>query len=110
MQIKANDIMALFADTDMKVTGNNGSVITDIASTGCILSTTVNGVTSTVSIVVYGDVDGDGATTATDYLGISGHIKNRARLTGAYGVAADVSGDDAISTVDLITMALSLKN
>ena len=83
---------------------------TDIASTGCILSTTVNGVTSTVSIVVYGDVDGDGATTATDYLGISGHIKNRARLTGAYGVAADVSGDDAISTVDLITMAQSLKN
>ncbi len=107
---KATDIMALFADADMKVTGKNGSVLTDIASTGSILSTTVNGVTSAVCIVVYGDIDGDGATTTADYLGISGHIKNLTELIGAAELAADVSGDNAVSTADLITMALSLKN
>ena len=108
--MKAADIMALFVDTDMKITGANGAAVTDIASTGSILSTTVNGKTSTVCIAVYGDIDGDGATTTADYLGVSGHIKNRTQLTGATAVAADVSGDDAVSTVDLITMAHSLKN
>ncbi len=108
--MNATEIIALFADSNMKVTGTNGSVLTDVASTGCVLSTTVNGTTSTVTIVVYGDVDGDGATTTADFLGVSAHIKNRAELTGANEVAADLSGDNAVSTVDLITMAQSLKN
>lgn len=108
--MKATDIMALFADTDMKVTGANGSTVTDFASTGCFLSTTVNGVTSTVGIVVYGDIDGDCISSSADYQLLKLSIMEKAVLEGAYSEAADIVHDEELSTADLMLIRLNIIN
>ncbi len=103
-------VIDLFEDKDMSIKTENGALAGNLASTGCVITTTINGKTSSLTIVVYGDIDGDGVTTSSDYLGLSSHIKSRSQLTGAYAAAADVSGDNVLSTADLITFANNLKN
>jgi len=108
--MNASDIMALFSDNDMSITKNNGSTATGIVSTGCVITTTINGITSNLTLVVYGDIDGDGVTSSADYLGLKTHLKSSTQLSEIGMVAADVSGDAGLSTADLLIMAFDLKN
>ena len=55
------------------------------------------------SLVMRGDVSGDGAITSTDYLKIKNHF-NGERLTGAYYEAADINGDGSLQSVDYLQL------
>ena len=77
---------------------------TDISGTedsiGTGMTITIDGKTYTV--VKYGDVNGDGAITPSDYVKIKNKIMGASSLNGAYERAADVNKDGTISPADYV--------
>lgn len=58
--------------------------------------------TKTFSVVIYGDVNGDGAIKANDYLMVKNYILGSKSLSGAYKVAADVNKDGKVKSNDYL--------
>ena len=72
-------------------------------ATGMAVAYTVNGEPiQTLSIVVTGDVNGDGTVSITDLVQINSHLLKKAELSGAAAIAADVNADGVISITDLV--------
>lgn len=55
------------------------------------------------SLVMRGDISGDGIITSTDYLKIKNHFKGQS-LTGAYYEAADITGDGRLLSADYLKL------
>ncbi|MEG2004199.1 MAG: DUF4127 family protein, partial [Clostridia bacterium] len=55
---------------------------------------------------LYGDINGDGQTTAMDYLALRLHIVNEKKLKGESLTAADVNKDGAINAMDYLAIRL----
>lgn len=60
------------------------------------------------TVVVRGDVNGDGRVNITDMLQVKADVRKQKPLTGCYAVAGDVSGDGRISILDFIQIKLSI--
>ena len=60
-----------------------------------------------LSVVLYGDIDGDGSILQSDLDALRLHILNVTKLTGPYLAAADLSHDGAVDSLDVL---LLLKN
>ena len=58
-----------------------------------------------VTIVVTGDVSGDGKITITDVVKLQKAVVGSASLTGAYAKAGDISGDGKITITDVVQAA-----
>ena len=58
-----------------------------------------------VTIVVTGDVSGDGKVTITDVVKLQKSVVGSASLTGAYAKAGDISGDGKITITDVVQAA-----
>ena len=56
----------------------------------------------TVTLVVTGDVNGDGGISVTDMLTVKSHLLKKSTLSGVKATAADVSGDKSVSITDFI--------
>lgn len=56
----------------------------------------------TYTLVMLGDVSGDGEISATDYVKIKNRIMGTNKLSGAYKEAADVNRDGKISATDYV--------
>ena len=56
----------------------------------------------TYTLVMLGDVSGDGKISATDYVKIKNRIMGTNKLSGAYKEAADVNRDGKISATDYV--------
>lgn len=56
----------------------------------------------TLSVVVTGDINGDGAISITDMLAIKADLLKKSKLSGAAAKAADTNGDNGISITDFI--------
>ncbi len=83
------------------VQDQNGKAVTGKVATGMTVSLTVNGsLIQQVSVVVTGDVNGDGLTDITDMAQINAHLLKRTTLTGARAQAADLNGDGVIDVTD----------
>lgn len=54
------------------------------------------------TVVVKGDVNGDGLIYATDYVKIKNHIMGRTTLNGAFLLAADINNDNRIYATDYV--------
>lgn len=54
------------------------------------------------TVVVKGDVNGDGLVYATDYVKIKNHIMGKKKLEGAYLKAADINNDNNIYATDYV--------
>ena len=52
------------------------------------------------TVVVKGDVNGDGKIYATDYVKVKNHIMGKSKLVGAYYMAADINNDSQIYATD----------
>ncbi len=61
-----------------------------------------NTTVASYSVIVFGDVNGDGQITITDMLAIKAHILKKSTLTGDGATAGDTSGDNAISITDFL--------
>jgi uncharacterized repeat protein (TIGR02543 family) len=56
----------------------------------------------TVTVVIRGDVSGDGKITITDMVAVKSHILKKSILTGAAALAADTSVDENITITDFV--------
>ena len=70
--------------------------------TGDIVTITSGEETKSFTVVLYGDVSGDGKITILDLLKVQKYLLNTSNLTGAYKEAADVSKDGKITVLDLL--------
>ena len=59
-------------------------------------------VIQTLTVVVTGDVNGDGKISITDLVQINSHLLKKNELSGAAASAADVNADGKISITDLV--------
>ncbi len=77
--------------------------IDELLTTGMVLQL-IDGETvkQSVTIVVRGDVNGDGLINITDMLSVKSHILGKSTLTGAEALAADISGDGNINITDVL--------
>ena len=60
---------------------------------------------ATVTIVVTGDVSGDGKITITDVVKLQKSVVGSGNLSGAYAKAADINGDGKITITDVVQAA-----
>ncbi|MDD6881261.1 MAG: leucine-rich repeat protein [Firmicutes bacterium] len=97
-----NNLNGLDSARLVSFTNNKGTEITSgPVATGMKFTLEINGVRHTKTIVVMGDVNGDGNIKATDYMKIKNHIMNpSAKLQDEYYLAADVNGDGNIKATD----------
>lgn len=66
--------------------------------------------TKTYEIVIYGDVNGDGKISASDYVKIKNHIMDVSHLSGVYKSASDVNKDGKISASDYVKIKNYIMN
>lgn len=73
-----------------------------LLGTGDVITITNGAVSSDYTLVLYGDVSGDGEVTVLDLLKVQKHILEYTLLNGAFQTAADVSRDSEITVLDLL--------
>ncbi len=87
-------ISALFVDADLSFVNQRGSATTSgTVGTTWTITSTINGQTSTISVVLYGDVNGDGKVASNDYSKIKTAVSKGTQdtlLAGLYFTAANV--------------------
>lgn len=98
----AAEIIALFADTNVSITKADGTTaVTGTAKVGTtyIITSTINGVSESLTVVVVGDLNGDGSISAArDFSALRSHLSGTTVITNAaLLVAADVNCDGSIS-------------
>ncbi|MBQ4648177.1 MAG: hypothetical protein IJB76_03345 [Clostridia bacterium] len=105
--ISAADLKALFVDADIAITKANGTAIADtaIVGTGAIVTSTINGVAESVTVVVLGDVTGDGVVAGSDYSQVLLSVKGKKAITDTAKLhASNVVGpkaDGSVASSDL---------
>ena len=57
------------------------------------------------TLVVTGDVNGDGTITLTDVVALQSHVLDKKTLEGAYREAADLNGDGYVTLTDVVKAA-----
>ena len=67
-----------------------------------------NTIVKKYSIVVTGDVNGDGKMNITDMIAIKANILKKSSLSGTYAKAGDVNGDGKINVTDFIKIKATL--
>lgn len=94
--IKEKEYVQVFQD------GKQISAENSIA-TGMEVRLVVNGQTvKSLSVVVTGDINGDGNITLSDMLMIKSHVLGKTTLSGAAALAADTNDDKALSITDFL--------
>ncbi len=87
-----------------------GAVVYDGKTAVSSTTTISTGMTAVVNnksytLVVKGDVNGDGRITITDVVALQSHVVGKQTLTGAYKEAADLNGDTNITITDVVKAA-----
>jgi hypothetical protein len=87
----------------------DGAAAEGAAATGMEVVYAVGGEThQTLTVVVTGDVNGDGLCTIADLVLINMHLLQRTPLTGAAAAAADTNADGSITIADLVLINMQL--
>lgn len=106
--IKASDFKAKLTTTggSIKITTANGTEKAGTNNVGTgdqVRVYDASGVhQSTYTVVVYGDVSGDGSINSLDLLRIQKHILSISRLSGVYKSVSDTNRDGKITSLDLL--------
>lgn len=87
--------------TNIKYTLNNGKETNSgVVSTGDKITITINNSSKTYTVIIKGDVNGDGVISSIDYSRIKGYFLGKYKLSNEYFKAADVSKDGKITSID----------
>lgn len=81
---------------------NGMEIASGIISTGMTFTLHYNNTDYNYTVVIKGDVNGDGYIYATDYVQIKNHIMGKTSLKGAYLLAADIDNDNNIYATDYV--------
>ena len=107
------DFLSGFHETEyVKVfkDGTEASADTKVG-TGMELKLIVDGqVIQTLTVVVTGDINGDGTISVTDMISVKSHLLKKTTLDGVKALAADTSGDGAISITDFLQIKAQILN
>ena len=96
------------ANIIMKDKNGNNKQTGKIATNDKLIITS-NNQTNEYSIVIYGDVSGDGYIDITDLLKVQKHIKKVSTLSGNYLTASDTNKDGKIDITDLLKVQKHIK-
>lgn len=99
-----------FSNANITVTTATGTSLSDTAlvGTGCVIRLTVDGsVVDTLTIIVTGDMDGDGLSNATDLTMLHKYYSGYP-VTIDYPAAADLNGDGNMTRADAMVLARQL--
>ena len=103
-----NDIISKFNEDSqyIKVYNTSGAAVTSgVVGTGYTVNLVVDNVTvKTVTIIIRGDLNSDGATTTSDVLVASCSIDGSTTLSDAYIKAGDYDKDGILTTTDYMTL------
>lgn len=92
------------AGGSVSITNQNGTEVSSgNIGTGFKITITSD-TTITYTVVIYGDVNGDGLITAVDYVSVKNHIMGTSILSGANLESANVNRDGNISAVDYVNI------
>lgn len=96
-------LRALDSSIHIVVKNSNGAEITGgTISTGMNITITTNGSTVNYSVVIRGDLNGDGKMSAVDYVKIRNYLDRASSLSGAYLKSADTNGDGKVTALDYV--------
>ena len=101
-KIKSN--ITTSSDVTVKVIKTDGTVNTGAIRTGdrLVLYREDGSELKAYSIVIYGDVNGDGVVSLVDIVRIRRIMLGKIQVNGAYSLAADCTKDGAVSLVDIV--------
>lgn len=108
-ETKLSDFVGNFETPEyVKVFNSQGKEITDgnaYVGTGCTVSL-MNGdkAVDSASVVVLGDISGDGRLTSIDYLRLRAYFSGDYELEGAYLAAAHIAGRSTVSSIDYLRL------
>ena len=103
--VSANTITSNFENESLQIIDHNGSFVSDDSAvgTGCKVQIVINGeIIDSLTIIVSGDVDGNGNVDSTDYIRIKSAFLGSLDLNEAYTKAADVDESSKIDSTDYI--------
>ncbi len=96
-ETKVSDIVATFEDSmNVRIVNGSGTVLAsdDIAGTGCKVQLVKNSsVADEISILLVGDITGDGKINSRDIASLQRHITGALTLENVYLMAANVNED-----------------
>jgi hypothetical protein len=82
---------------------NSSGINISSAATGGTITLTVNGVvTDSLTILIMGDVNGDGRMDTTDYQRIKSYLLSTFTLSGVYFTASDMDANGRVDTTDML--------
>lgn len=96
---KVEDFKKNIIGTDIKVSDQSGNALEDGKFVGTGMTMTAGG--ETYTLIVMGDVNGDGTISTTDVAKMKMHLIELRKLEGAYLYAANVDGDEEVTITDL---------
>lgn len=104
-------VRALDSNIQVVIKKADGTQVTSgRVATGMQMTITTNGSTVNYSIVIRGDVSGDGKLSAIDYVKVRNYLDGASSLSGAYLKSADTSGDGKASALDYVKLRNHLDN
>ncbi len=104
LNTKVSDLLKCFSGTVSVVTPT-GDVLDgdEFAGTGCRIQVTENGNNRyAATLLVKGDVNGDGTVSVHDYVLVKRYFLGNFELTDVYYQAGIVSGEDTLSVIDYV--------
>lgn len=103
-----NDIKKADSTASVSFSNSNGKSKTGKVVTGDQMKITNSKEAKTVTIIIYGDTNGDGIVSIKDLLQIQKDILNYTKLIGCYKESADVNKDGKINIKDLLIVQKSI--
>ncbi|MBE6677700.1 MAG: hypothetical protein E7597_02765 [Ruminococcaceae bacterium] len=104
----AEDIRAQFK-CEVTVKDTSGNAVADSAAVGTGCTVNQVGGTGVATLVVVGDINGDGATGATDLMAIKTHLTGHTALKDMFYEAGDYNSDTLVSTDDYLALKVLIK-
>ena len=97
------DLQKNLVPSDFIVIHKGTSTSTKVVGTGMTVEYSVDGQQiQTLTVVVTGDVNGDGKCSISDLVQINSHLLGRQNLSGVFLQAADINGDGKCTISDLV--------
>lgn len=88
---------------EIEIKDKDGNIKTnDIFKTGDTVKIKGNDGEKVYTVLIYGDVNGDGKISAIDYVNVKNYIMKSSNVIGVYAIAADVNKDDKVNAVDYV--------
>ena len=100
-----NKLMTTYKTISVNIKDKNGNAKTSgQLVTGDKVIIVVGETTTTLEVVIYGDVDGNGVINVGDLLHIQKHILSLQKMTGPFEKSADINRDSKITVIDILSV------